>query len=249
VSIAIEELQVRNCNFYQGISTTSGEPQVQLRHMNFTGNSGALLWIQTGTLSDYGSVFATNTGLALGFFGSGTVSSLNYSSFRGNYLTGTLGVLSVEGPEAQVSLHNCEFTGNVAEEASGTLQLLGEADITLHTCHFSRNKALGSLIFVQGSTLLLQNSSISDTLDPLQMEDSTVQVLSTTFSRIFTQLGVFALVRSTLALWNVSLSQVEGSSTYLLFAESSSVALSSVRIHTLTCREEAVKLTDSLFYL
>lgn len=98
----IEGLRVSNCTFYRGIVTDRGEPRVQVRETNFTGNQGAALRIKVGLFSDSGSVFAENTGSALCFFGSGTVSSLSNSSFRDNQLSETTGILYMEGPNVGV---------------------------------------------------------------------------------------------------------------------------------------------------
>ena len=246
---AIEGLQVSNCTFYRGIVTELGEPNVQVRQANFTGNQGAVLWIKAGLFSDYGSVFVGNTGPAMCFFGSGTVSSLSHSSFQYNYLSETTGVLYVQGPNVQVSLQSCEFVNNVVQEAS-VVQLLGKADVSLENCYFSGNRALGSMIYAQDSAFMFQQCSVRDSRDIMWLEYSTAQVLSSTFSRINTTAGAFSLLWSTLTLQNVSFNAVQGAGNCLLSGLSTSeVYMTRVHVEEITCREEAFKITKSLLFL
>lgn len=51
--------------------------------------------------------------------------------FLSNYPNETMSVLYAEGPNTQVSLQNCEFSDNVAKEASDVVQLLSAVTISL----------------------------------------------------------------------------------------------------------------------
>jgi len=116
--------------------------------------------------------------------------------------------------------------------------------------YLSGNTAFGSLIFAQDSAVLLRNCSVRDSRDILRLEYSTALVQSTTFSRILTTAEAFSLIESNFTLQDVSFNIVQGAGNFLLSGLSTSqVYMSKVHVTDLTCKEEAVKVTNSLLLL
>ena len=177
------------------------------------------------------------------------MSSLSHFLFQYNYLSQATGVLYVVGPNVQVSLHNCELTNNVVQDAS-VAQFLRKANFSLSNRYMSGNTALGSLAFAQNSYVVLQHCSVRDSRDILRLEHSTVQVLFSTFSQVETTVGAFSLIGSTLTLQNVFFNAVQGAGNCLLSGLSTSeVYMTKVHATELTCREEVVKVANSLLSL